>query len=211
MERWFLPQNQPFEKGTTSESSVTQSRGTNGDLPRSPKSAGLPKETQMFQREAPPRAFSSSPKARPRITERCGAFALLRGSCGVSRPPKIGIEGALELLRGLDSAAQERILSEIAEREPELHRTLQERLPDFDRILKIPAQELRSLYFKSDPDLWTEALRGASPSVVAHVLTSLPERARRELEDRIISLGPIPRSRAEVARARIAKLFAETP
>lgn len=130
----------------------------------------------------------------------------------VSRGPKIGIEGALELLRGLDAEAQKRILAEIAEREPELHRTLQERLPDFERILKLPQDVLRSLYMKSDPDLWTQALRGAAPHLITHVLQALPERARRELEDRIASLGPIPRSRAEAARARIAKLLpAETP
>lgn len=162
----------------------------------------------MFQRET-----SGSPLQVPKrgLASWNGAGLSRFLEVNVSRPPRNGVEGALELLRGLEPATQERILAEIAEREPELHRTLQERLPDFERVLKVPAEELRSVYLKSDPDLWTQALRGAAPPLVAHVLASLPERARRELEDRIASLGPIPRSRVEAARTRIAKLLPVAP
>ena len=123
--------------------------------------------------------------------------------------PKIGIEGALELLRGLEPQDRERILREILEREPALHAKLQAALPDFASLLKLEHGPLRELYFKTDPDLWTQALRKCAPEILDHVLAALPERARTELKDRILSIGPLKLSVVQSAQSRIAKLLPE--
>jgi len=128
---------------------------------------------------------------------------------GQPRGPKIGIEGALELLEALDAKARDRIMGEIQTREPELFEKLKKGLLNIESLLQLEDSEIRQLLQDIPREKWARALRATSPELKQKLLGNLPSRARRELEDLILSIGPQPLSEVRRLQSEIA-LLAQT-
>ncbi len=120
--------------------------------------------------------------------------------------PKIGIQGALEILEGLDPAHRERILGEIREREPKLFESLSQGLLNIENLLKLEDSQLRTLLGEIPREKWARALRACSDELKTRLLSNLPSRARTELEELISTIGPQPLSEVRRLQSEIALL-----
>lgn len=124
-------------------------------------------------------------------------------------PPKIGLEGALELLQGLDPKARDRILSEIQSREPQLFERLRSGLLNIETLLSLEDADLRTLLQEIPREKWARALRACSEGLKTRILANLPTRARAEMEELIVSIGPQPLAEVRRLQSEIA-LIAQT-
>lgn len=123
--------------------------------------------------------------------------------------PKLGLEGALEILEGLEPALRDRILGEIQSRQPELFDRLKQGLLNIEGLLKLEDAELRELLQEVPREKWARALRATSPELKERLMTNLPARARDEMEELIVSIGPQPLSEVRRIQSEIA-LVAQT-
>lgn len=124
-------------------------------------------------------------------------------------PPKTGIPGALELLEALDPKDRERIMNEIAERDPKIFEKLKQGLLNIETLLALEEAELRQLVQEVPREKWARALRATSPELKQKILASFPTRARSELEELIVSVGPQPLAEVRRLQSEIA-LLAQT-
>jgi len=126
-----------------------------------------------------------------------------------STGPKIGLEGALEILEGLDPKQRDRILGEIQSREPKLFEQLKSGLLNIEALLKLEDSDLRILLQEVPREKWARALRACSEELKAKLLSNLPSRARTELEELIVSIGPQPLAEVRRLQSEIV-LLAQT-
>jgi flagellar motor switch protein FliG len=127
----------------------------------------------------------------------------------MSKGPKIGVEGALEILEGLEPALRDRILNEIQTREPRLFDQLKQGLLNIESLLKLEDAELRLLLQEIPREKWARSMRACSDELKKRLLGNLPVRARSELEELIVSIGPQPLAEVRRLQAEIA-LVAQT-
>jgi len=127
----------------------------------------------------------------------------------MSKGPKIGVEGALEILEGLEPALRDRILNEIQNREPRLFDQLKQGLLNIESLLKLEDAELRLLLQEIPREKWARSMRACSDELKKRLLGNLPVRARSELEELIVSIGPQPLAEVRRLQAEIA-LVAQT-
>jgi flagellar motor switch protein FliG len=127
----------------------------------------------------------------------------------MSKGPKIGVEGALEILEGLDPALRDRILNEIQTREPRLFDQLKQGLLKIESLLKLEDAELRLLLQEIPREKWARSMRACSDELKKRLLGNLPLRARSELEELIVSIGPQPLAEVRRLQSEIA-LVAQT-
>lgn len=117
-----------------------------------------------------------------------------------------GFGSALALLEGLDEAAQERLITDISEKDPSLASKLRRHLVSFDDILTIPSRSLQSLIGNSDLRTWAIAFRDASHDVKNHVCANLPETQAQLLLQETDNIGPQPRKDVEKAKTDLLSL-----
>ncbi|MEN9724254.1 MAG: hypothetical protein RJB38_2240 [Pseudomonadota bacterium] len=117
---------------------------------------------------------------------------------------KIGIDGALELLEGLDASTRERILAEIQEKQPDLYEQLRQGLLNFETLLRLEDQHIRELLLAIPKEKWARALRACSSELKLKILSNLPSRARTELEELVQSVGPQPLNEVRRIQSEIA-------
>ncbi len=116
-----------------------------------------------------------------------------------------GFKAALEALRGLDERAQQRILSDILAKDPEMANRLKANLVLFEDLLRANPQGLARL-FQEVPDVrWVLALRGKTAEFVAALLKDLANRRSDLLKAAIAQLGPQPVTKIENAQREIVK------
>jgi flagellar motor switch protein FliG len=125
------------------------------------------------------------------------------------RDPKIGLAGALEILEGLDPKLRDRILGEIQSREPKLFEQLKSGLLNIEALLKLEDSELRVLLQDIPREKWARALRACSEELKSRLLANLPSRARAEMEELIVSIGPQPLAEVRRLQSEIV-LLAQT-
>jgi flagellar motor switch protein FliG len=122
----------------------------------------------------------------------------------MSKGPKIGVPGALEILEGLEPAIRDRIMNEIQERQPDLFEQLQKGLLNIESLLKLEDSELRTLLQEIPREKWARSMRACSDELKQRLLANLPARARSELEELIVSIGPQPLSEVRRLQSEIA-------
>jgi len=119
---------------------------------------------------------------------------------------KIEVDGKKEaslLLAGLDPQHRERILSEIAEKDPKLAATLRKGLYDFHQVLALEPLELSLAIRSFSSDFFALALRGIDAEQKKMLYSKLPERQSRAIEEEIQSIGPQKLSDVKQARETI--------
>ena len=119
--------------------------------------------------------------------------------------PIDGKKEAAELLGALDTAHRERILSEIAIKNPELAQQLRKGLFQFSQVLALEATELQKVIRSHDQKLFALALRGIDAETKKNLYLKFPERFVRALEDEILSMGPQKVSDVKVAQERLVE------
>jgi flagellar motor switch protein FliG len=94
-----------------------------------------------------------------------------------------GIKQAIEMLQGLDLAAQQSLLAEIARKDPEMAIKLKQNLVTFDDLQYITVSMMKRLLQEIDLDDLGLALRGANRELSEHILNMFSTNMRRDVED----------------------------
>jgi flagellar motor switch protein FliG len=99
---------------------------------------------------------------------------------------KIKIDGfkqAIEMLQGLDLAAQQSLLADIARRDPEMAIKLKQNLVTFDDLQYLTVSMMKRLLQDVDLDDLGLALRGCSKEVSNHLLSMFSTGMKRDIDD----------------------------
>jgi flagellar motor switch protein FliG len=110
-----------------------------------------------------------------------------------------GLKQAIEMLQGLDLAAQQSLIAEIARRDPEMAIKLQQNLVTFDDLKYLTVTMMKRLLQDIDIDVLGLALRGANREVTEHLMNMFSTNMKRDVED---YLKGKPRPLSEVLEAQ---------
>ena len=110
-----------------------------------------------------------------------------------------GIKQATEMLQGLDLAAQQSVLADIARRDPEMAIKLKQNLVTFDDLQYLTVSMMKRLLQDVQLDDLGLALRGSSKEVSDHLLGMFSTGMKRDIED---ILKGKPRALSDVLEAQ---------
>ncbi len=110
-----------------------------------------------------------------------------------------GLKQAVEMLQGLDLAAQQSLIAEIARKDPEMAIKLKQNLVTFDDLQYLTVSMMKRLLQDIDTDVLGLALRGANKETVDHLLNMFSTNMKRDIED---ILKGKPRSMNDVMAAQ---------
>lgn len=110
-----------------------------------------------------------------------------------------GVKAAVEMLQGLDLAAQQQLISEIARQDPEMAIKLKQNLVTFDDLQYITVSMMKRLLQDIELDDLGLALRGANKDLTNHLLNMFSTNMKRDIED---ILKGKPRSLNDVLEAQ---------
>ncbi|HLW56714.1 MAG TPA: FliG C-terminal domain-containing protein [Bacteriovoracaceae bacterium] len=117
-----------------------------------------------------------------------------------------GFKHALEMLQGLDQAAQTNLLAEIARKDPEMAIKLKQNLITFEDLKYLTVDMMRSLLKEIDLELLGLALKTASPDLVEYVCNMFSTSMRRDIEE-ILKGRPRPLSEVLEAQVKIVQVM----
>lgn len=118
-------------------------------------------------------------------------------------PFKGGLEAAAKMLAGLDPQSQERILQDIAAKNPQMAQALRESMVTFDDLQFLSVKMLQELLREIDIKDLALGLRIGCPELKNKVLSNVSKGLRSEIEE--VLLGP-PRPVEQVQEA-VAKVM----
>jgi len=113
-----------------------------------------------------------------------------------------GMKQAIEMLQGLDLAAQQSLIAEIARKDPEMAIKLKQNLVTFDDLQYLTVSMMKRLLQDIDIDVLGLALRGANKETVDHLLNMFSTNMKRDIED-ILKGKPRPLSDVMDAQKKI--------
>lgn len=106
------------------------------------------------------------------------------------------------MLQGLDLAAQQSLIAEIARKDPEMAIKLKQGLVTFDDLQYITVSMMKRLLLDIDLNDLGLALRGANKETVNHLLEMFSTNMRRDIED-VLKGKPRPISEVLGAQSKI--------
>ena len=113
-----------------------------------------------------------------------------------------GLKAAIEMLQGLDLAAQQSLLSDIARRDPEMAIKLKQNMVTFADLQYLTVGMMKRLLQEIQLDDLGLALRGANKEVTGHLLNMFSSGMKRDIED-ILKGKPRPLSEVLEAQKKI--------
>jgi len=113
-----------------------------------------------------------------------------------------GLKQAIEMLQGLDLAAQQALIAEIARKDPEMAVKLKKNLITFDDLQYLTVSMLMRLLKDVELNVLGLALRGANKETVNHLLGMLSTNMRGDVEE-ILKGKPRPLSEVLEAQKKI--------
>jgi flagellar motor switch protein FliG len=116
-----------------------------------------------------------------------------------------GFKQAIEMLQGLDLAAQQSLLADIARRDPDMAVKLKQSLVTFDDLQYLTVSMMKRLLQDVQLDDLGLALRGASKEVSNHLLGMFSTGMKRDIED-ILKGKPRPLSEVLEAQRKIMEV-----
>jgi flagellar motor switch protein FliG len=113
-----------------------------------------------------------------------------------------GLSQAVAMLQGLDPAAQESLICEIARKDPELAVKIRERMLTFEDLRFITVGMFKRLLQEIQLDTLGLALRGASKGLTEHLLAMVSSNLKRDIED-VLKGRPCPLGQVLDAQKKI--------
>ena len=113
-----------------------------------------------------------------------------------------GFKQAIEMLQGLDLAAQQSLLADIARKDPEMAIKLKQNLVTFDDLQYLTVSMMKRLLQDIEIDVLGLALRGANKETADHLLNMFSTNMKRDIED-ILKGKPRPLSEVMEAQKKI--------
>jgi flagellar motor switch protein FliG len=113
-----------------------------------------------------------------------------------------GLKQAIEMLQGLDLAAQQSVLADIARRDPEMAIKLKQNMVTFDDLQYLTVSMMKRLLQEVDISVLGLALRGANKEVTNHILSMFSTGMKRDIDD-VLKGKPRPLSEVLEAQTKI--------
>jgi flagellar motor switch protein FliG len=113
-----------------------------------------------------------------------------------------GLKAATEMLQGLDLAAQQSLLADIARKDPEMAVKLKQNLVTFGDLKYLTVAMMKNLLQEIDLQVLGLALRGASSELSNHLLEMFSTNMRRDVEE-FLKGKPRPLSEVLDAQSKI--------
>jgi len=110
------------------------------------------------------------------------------------------------LVGSLDKESQEKVLSQIKARDPELGDKIERLVFGFADLLKVSNKSMQELLRNVEVAQIALALKGASKEIHDHFHANMSERAKERVEEEREMAGRVPLSQVEAAREEIMKL-----
>jgi flagellar motor switch protein FliG len=117
-----------------------------------------------------------------------------------------GIQSVAEMMNLMDEESRERLMKDLAQRDPEVAEAIRNKMFVFENLLGIPSKAMQTLIRETPQLKLALVLRGLSDELKAKVFSNISERARTQLEEDIDQLGPQPLSKVEEARREMIEL-----
>lgn len=102
-----------------------------------------------------------------------------------------GVEKVASILNAVDRATESAILSQIAERHPDLSSDIKNRMFVFDDLARIEPRAMQELIKAVPQKLWTLALRTASDGVKNLVFQNMSQRGAQMLREDMEAMGKV--------------------
>ncbi|TNE96410.1 MAG: hypothetical protein EP326_13435 [Deltaproteobacteria bacterium] len=101
---------------------------------------------------------------------------------------KGGLKAAADLLSGMDREGQERILADIAKKDPQMAEALRKTMVTFEDLQYLTVKMLVELLREIDIEDLARGLRISSDTLKTHILTNVSSSMQKDIE--AILLGP---------------------
>ena len=116
-----------------------------------------------------------------------------------------GLKQAVEMLQGLDLAAQQAVIADIARKDPEMAIKLKKNLVTFDDLQYLTVSMMKRLLQDIPIDTLGLALRGCSREVSDHLLGMFSSGMKRDIDD-ILKGKPRPLTEVMDAQSKIMEV-----
>lgn len=126
---------------------------------------------------------------------------------GPKTGPKTGKESVIEMLRVMDSSDREKLLTNLAQKDPILAEELSNQVESFQDLLKLEPLILQNFLREVPLPLLALAMRQVDDELKAFILSQLSQRAQKNLGDEILNLGPQKVSAVKKAQQDIRALL----
>ncbi len=110
------------------------------------------------------------------------------------------------IISALDKGAQDRVLGQVAERDPELADRVERLMFAFSDLPKVNDRSMQELARGVDPTQLALALKGAPAAIRSYFLDHMSERARERVTEESEMAGRVPMSTVELAREEVMKV-----
>jgi flagellar motor switch protein FliG len=117
-----------------------------------------------------------------------------------------GVKSAATLLNTLDRAMSKTVLTSIEERNPDLSKSIRQRMFIFDDMVKLDAAALQKVMREVDTRDLAVSLKKASYQVKAALLGAISKRAAETVKEEIGFLGNIKQKEIEASQTRIVDI-----
>jgi flagellar motor switch protein FliG len=117
--------------------------------------------------------------------------------------PFDGIEAVVGMLQTMSAEEQEKLLSDMSQRDPEMVKKIRERLFTFADLVKVDKETMLKILKEAPaPDI-ALALRAASDELKNHFYSFLSQRGQDMLKEEVENGQPRPLKEVEAAQKRI--------
>jgi len=120
---------------------------------------------------------------------------------------KKGVDVVVEMLNHMELDQREKLLKNLAERDPTLTQELREKSFNFDSLLKVSSLKIQKLLREIPTPRLALALRKCSDEVKAYILQNMSQRAAGTLREEIINSPPRPISEVNRAQREILEVL----
>lgn len=119
------------------------------------------------------------------------------------------IRDLAKMFNVMDPDHREKLLKEVAAKDPQLVKSILDQLFVFEDLAHINPKHLQVILQKVQAGQLALALRNASPELLAQVMSALSKRTGQELSDQMDAMGPQKLSLVQGAQEHILALAKE--
>lgn len=122
------------------------------------------------------------------------------------KSPVGGPKAVAEMLKHLDAPSREKLLSNVAARDPKIAKEIKKELFVFEDLAPLDTLSWQTLLKEIPNPILILAMRTASAAMAEAIFANLSERARKLLQDELDAQGPRRRGDVEAAQEQIVQL-----
>ena len=117
-----------------------------------------------------------------------------------------GTRTVADIVNAMDRETSQSVLSEIENKNSELHHKIKELLFVFDDLVDIDNKGMQAILREVSSDILAVALRGADPAVGERIYSNMSKRAAEILREDMEARGPVKLTEVEAAQREIVSI-----